>query len=176
MRCLELQVTGGNSLMAAYGRQVAVDRTPKTTGTLDGRRQQVPRDSGIDLFAPCEVTCFPGRTTVIDLGVVVSAYEIRPTIQSNIRVPLATFLMARSSTGTKTPLRLANAVGLIDEGYRGCLKAAVDNISQREFVVEAGARYFQLVAADGKPFDKVRTVESLDATARGSGGFGSTGH
>lgn len=159
-----------------YGRQVGADRKVMTTAVVDGHRLQLPRDSGVDLFTPKTVRCPPGSTTVIGLGVAVSAYDVTATIQANVRVPLATFLMARSSTGTKTPLRLANAVGLIDEGYRGELKAAVDNVSQQEFVVEAATRYFQLVAVDGRPFDRVRIVEDLHPTARGAGGFGSTGH
>ena len=173
MRHLDLKFTTGNQ--SQYRATVAVDRSAMWTGTLDGATRRVPRDSGIDLFAPRTVVCPPRETTVIDLGVCISAYDVAPTTQRDARTPIATFLMARSSTGTKTPLRLANAVGLIDEGYRGPLRVAVDNISDAPFTVEAGSRYFQLTAADGRPFEKLAVVEALDDTVRGNSGFGSTG-
>ena len=141
-----------------------------------------PRDSGIDLFMPITNICPPGITTMIDLGVSVSAYdEVRgkhrhPYILPPSAVtPLALFLIVRSSTGKKTPLRQANAPGLIDQGYRGHLMAAVDNISHEPFRAEEGARYFQLMACDGIPFDEVQLVDTLSVTERSTGGFGSTG-
>ena len=57
----------------------------------------------------------------------------------------AYFLMPRSSI-SKTPLRLANSIGLIDGGYRGELMAMCDNIKQEAYTVENGQRLFQIVA------------------------------
>jgi dUTP pyrophosphatase len=81
--------------------------------------------------------------------------------------------MSRSSIG-KTPIRLANAVGLIDVGYRGEIIAIVDNIKTEDYTVEPGQRLFQLVAMDGSPIH-FELVEKLSDTTRGGGGFGSTG-
>jgi hypothetical protein len=126
-----------------------------------------PRDSGIDLFMPITNVCPPGITTMIDLGISVSAYDEvygkrrHPYIlPPSAATPLALFLIVRSSTGKKTPLRQANAPGLIDQGYRGHLMAAVDNISHEPFRAEEGARYFQLMACDGIPFDEVQLVDA----------------
>jgi dUTP pyrophosphatase len=119
---------------------------------------------------------------MIDLGISVSAYDEvygkhrHPYIlPPSAATPLALFLIVRSSTGKKTPLRQANAPGLIDQGYRGHLMAAVDNISHEPFRAEEGARYFQLMACDGIPFDEVQLVDALSVTERSTGGFGSTG-
>ena len=81
--------------------------------------------------------------------------------------------MARSSI-SKTPLRLSNAVGLIDAGYRGEIMAAVDNIKDSSYRLEKGQRLFQLVSMNGESihFD---LVDTLSDTLRGEGGFGSTG-
>ena len=140
------------------------------------------RDSGLDLFMPITNVCPPGITTMLDLGVSVSAYDEvylkhQPPIESGYTAatPLSLFLIVRSSTGKKTPLRQANAPGLIDQGYRGNLMAAVDNTSDEPFRAEEGARYFQLMACDGIPFDEVRIVDKLSVTERSAGGFGSTG-
>jgi dUTP pyrophosphatase len=93
--------------------------------------------------------------------------------------PSPFLILPRSSTGAKTPLRLANSVGLIDEGYRGELMVCVDNHSDFEFTIPDGGLFFQLCAQDYVPFAKVVLVDSLNALPqprdnRGAGGFGST--
>mgnify|MGYP006225870601 CR=1 FL=1 len=142
-----------------------------------------PRDTGFDLFTPIANVIPASATVKINLGISVAAYEeIRSDSQLQdepLRVttskPLALFLIVRSSTGTKTPLRQANAPGLIDQGYRGNIMAAVDNTSSQPFTASMHSRLFQLMACDGVPFDEVRFVDDLSATDRGTGGFGSTG-
>ena len=94
------------------------------------------------------------------------------------------YLYPRSSI-VKTPFRLANSVGIIDSGYRGEIMAVVDNIDfanndmkvciQR--YMPPMTRMFQICSPTLEPF-MVRIVENeeqLGVTARGSGGFGSTG-
>ena len=81
--------------------------------------------------------------------------------------------MPRSSI-SKTPLRLANSVGLIDAGYRGEIMAAVDNIKDIPYKVEVGQRLFQIVAMDGSKIN-FDLIYELSQTSRGSDGFGSTG-
>ena len=93
--------------------------------------------------------------------------------------PSPFLILPRSSTGSKTPLRLANSVGLIDEGYRGELLVCVDNHSDFDFVIPEGGLFFQLCAQDYVPFAKVVLVDSLNDLPqprddRGAGGFGST--
>ena len=119
-------------------------------------------DAGLDLFVINEQTISAGETTLIHLQIACENTENRPYL-----------VMSRSSIG-KTPLRLANAVGLIDAGYRGEIMAVVDNIKKEDYTVEPGQRLFQLVAMDGSPI-YFELVEELLDTSRGGGGFGSTG-
>jgi dUTPase len=98
-------------------------------------------------------------------------------------ITLCPFLiLPRSSTGSKTPLRLANSVGLIDEGYRGELLICVDNLSDTTFEIPAGTLLFQMCAPDFQPFNSIVILNSLEALPsprdgdnRAEGGFGSTG-
>ena len=84
------------------------------------------------------------------------------------------YVYPRSSI-SKTPLRLANSVGIIDSGYRGELMAVVDNISKEDYVVEEGQRLFQICSNTLLPFSNIKIVEELNNTVRCAGGFGSTG-
>jgi len=61
-----------------------------------------------------------------------------------------------------------------DAGYRGEIKAVVDNIKSELYTVEKGQRLFQLVAMDGSPIN-FQLVDELTETTRGEDGFGSTG-
>lgn len=88
------------------------------------------------------------------------------------------YLYPRSSTGTKTPLRLANSVGIIDSGYRGNIIAAFDNMSDSEYTLTQGQRLTQICPPNiSHPlFVRVLLNENeLSISERGDGGFGSTG-
>ncbi len=119
-------------------------------------------DAGLDLFVPNDVTIGGQTTAPIHLKVACEMEGGRPYL-----------LLPRSSI-VKTPLRLANSIGLIDGGYRGELIAYCDNISDEPCTVEAGQRLFQVVAMDGSPLE-LELVSELSETMRGDGGFGSTG-
>tara|TARA_B100000287_G_scaffold194679_1_gene183818 strand:+ start:2283 stop:2732 length:450 start_codon:yes stop_codon:yes gene_type:complete len=81
-------------------------------------------------------------------------------------------LIPRSSI-TKTGIRLANSIGIIDQSYRGKVMAVVDNISDIDVLFQEGCCYFQIVSFDGNlPRYQIGDV-SID-TDRGEGGFGST--
>lgn len=84
------------------------------------------------------------------------------------------YLVPRSSI-CKTPLIMANSVGIIDKTYRGPIKAPVKNLSPASYAVAEGTRLFQIIAPNMGHISEVRIVQSLDETARGEGGFGSTG-
>jgi len=119
-------------------------------------------DAGLDLYCLEDQTIGSGETRPIRLGIACEPEDGR-----------AYFLMPRSSI-SKTPLRMANSIGLIDGGYRGELIAMVDNIKEDAFLVEKGQRLFQLIACDCSPvFYELK--ETLSDTTRGVGGFGSTG-
>ncbi|MCK8058811.1 MULTISPECIES: dUTP diphosphatase [unclassified Fusibacter] len=81
---------------------------------------------------------------------------------------------ARSGLSIKKGITLINAVGTIDSDYRGEVKVPLVNLSQDEFVLNPGERIAQLVITEYTRAEW-ESVESLEDTARGAGGFGSTG-
>ncbi|OEH74965.1 uncharacterized protein LOC34617638 [Cyclospora cayetanensis] len=123
-------------------------------------------DSGLDLFIVEQTSIAPGETKFLKLGFAAS--------MRNEQGRAVSWLVLPRSSISKTPLRLANSVGLIDAGYRGELMAAVDNVKSETFTVKPGDRYFQAVAFNGEGFS-LQLVDSLDETSRGSCGYGSTG-
>ena len=102
-------------------------------------------DSGLDLFFNEEVNIPAGGTKLISLDIQCEAF-----VDKNKDQNVSYYLYPRSSI-YKTPLRMANSVGIIDAGYRGEIMAAVDNIKDIPYTVEPGQRLFQLVSMDGAP-------------------------
>ena len=125
-------------------------------------------DSGIDLYCPDTITIEAGETKFIDLKI--QCQMLKYFHENDVAVSY--YLYMRSS-GARTPLRLANSVGIIDAGYRGNIIAAVDNIKNENYTIEAGTRLFQICSGDLSPM-KMEIVNNLPETSRGSGGFGST--
>ena len=83
-------------------------------------------------------------------------------------------LLPRSSTGAKFGLELNNTCGVIDADYRGEWKAAIRTKSGIPHTWNAGDRLIQFIVVPTPNITLVQT-DSLDATARGEGGFGSSG-
>ena len=84
------------------------------------------------------------------------------------------FLLGRSGLAAKFGVSLTNSVGLIDADYRGELKVNLINHGKAPFVVHDGDRIAQFLLLAVPPVT-VTPVDTLDDTARGTGGFGSTG-
>lgn len=105
----------------------------------------------------------PGARAVVPTGLRIALPE---GVEMQVR--------PRSGLALTHGVTLANAPGTIDADYRGPLGVILINLGAEAFVVEHGARIAQAVVA---PVLRARfeAVESLDATARGAGGFGSTG-
>lgn len=93
-----------------------------------------------------------------------------------VELPKGTCLIlcARSSLGTKSMLRVSNAIGVIDSDYRGEINVVIDNIGLRDAELKQGERICQGIITPiiQEQFD---IVDELSETVRGSGGFGSTG-
>ena len=119
-------------------------------------------DAGLDLYVLEDCNIEAGETQAIKMGI-----SCEPEDGN------AYYLLPRSSI-SKTPLRMANSIGLIDGGYRGEIMAVCDNIKKESYKVEKGQRLFQLVATDSSAIE-YELVETLEITTRGGGGFGSTG-
>ncbi len=125
-------------------------------------------DSGIDLFTP-EAHEIPPKAI---------SYKINLNIQCEALVNdqnISYYLYPRSSTGSKTPLRLSNSVGIIDSGYRGNLIAIVDNMDDKPFLIEKNSRLFQICSPTLSPLS-IEIVNSLTSSDRSNNGLGSTGH
>lgn len=86
----------------------------------------------------------------------------------------AALIFARSGLAVKHGLALSNGVGLIDSDYRGELKVGLVNLSPEPYTIRPGERIAQLVIVPVAQAS-LTVVSELDDTARGSGGFGSTG-
>jgi len=120
-------------------------------------------NSGFDLLTPRPTLCLAGKVTYVDFGVQAMTVD-----------GAGYFLLPRSSI-SKTPLRMANSIGLIDPTYRGNLIAAVENISNDDFLLTTSSRVVQVALSSLRPFEVSWTKDALPATQRGAGGFGSTG-
>jgi len=83
-------------------------------------------------------------------------------------------IRSRSGLAYKNGIIVINAPGTIDSDYRGEVFVPLINLSNKDFIIERGMRIAQMVVSQ---FSQVNwnIVEDLDSTARGSGGFGSTG-
>ena len=126
-------------------------------------------DSGFDIYAPFDQDFTGGELgKKLNFHIQCAAYEDEYT-------PCGYYMYPRSSI-SKTPLRLANSVGIIDSGYRGNLMAALDCHlpAGEKYTVNSGVRLAQICAPTLLPFI-VKVVDKLDDTTRGAGGFGSTG-
>lgn len=121
--------------------------------------------AGADLYACLEeaITIEPGEAVLIHTG-----------IAMEIPVGYAGLIYARSGLATKKGLAPSNKVGVVDADYRGEIMVSLFNHSKEARIVEHGERVAQLVIA---PFITAEwnEVEELNETARGEGGFGSTG-
>jgi dUTP pyrophosphatase len=135
------------------------------TKHLIGTKSLTP-DAGVDVFAKENLVVEAFKVSFIKTGIAATS------VIGNNNLPY--WLLPRSSI-SKTPLMMANSVGIIDSGYRGELMCAVRNMSNEPYTVERGTRLFQIVSNDMLSFKNVEFVEDLDDTSRGSGGFGSTG-
>jgi len=159
--------------MASRGMVLAIKPENDTILMMySGHDAYHPGDSGVDLFFPEDVNIPPKTTVVIDFKIQCEASE-RDSDETDNLSYISYYLYARSSI-SRTPLRMANSVGIIDAGYRGNIKVAIDNIRDQSYSVEKGQRLFQICAPDLGPID-VELVDELSPSSRGSNGFGSTG-
>ena len=141
-------------------------------------------DSGIDLFTPEEVVFIPGETKLVNL-------QIKCQMVDNMTGNDVSYYLYPRSSISKTPLRLANSVGIIDAGYRGDIMAALTyipndsifkeinetgkvDLEANTFTLPAGSRVVQICSGDLSPI-KYELCNQLSVTERGEGGFGSTG-
>ena len=131
-------------------------------------------DAGLDLVAVADVRVPARGMATLDFGIRCRRESTRLEGYTHIQQPSGGYYLYPRSSISKTPLRLANSVGIIDAGYRGNIMAKVDNISDTEYIIKKGDRLFQICMPDLRPFKVVIDDVAID-TVRGAGGFGSTG-
>ncbi len=124
------------------------------------------QSAGMDLrSASAEEICLkPGARGLIPTGLYM---QLPPGYEAQIR--------SRSGLALKKGVAVLNSPGTIDADYRGELGVILINHGTEEFVVQKGDRVAQMVISKYAKA-KIREVEVLESTERGSGGFGSTGH
>ena len=161
----------GNPLMSAtssdiLGSVVNLKRLPHGKG-LELPAYETAGAAGMDLRAAVgddePMTLAPGARALVPTGFVM---EIPQGFEAQIR--------PRSGLAFKNGVTCLNTPGTIDSDYRGEVKVLLINLGQEDFVITRGMRIAQMVIA---PVTQVRVAEVTETsdTARGAGGFGSTG-
>jgi len=141
-------------------------RLPNGAG-IDLPAYETSGAAGMDLRAAVEadqpMTLAPGKRALVPTGFI---FEIPAGYEAQIR--------PRSGLAFKHGITCLNTPGTIDSDYRGEVKVLLVNLGEENFVIERGMRIAQMVIA---PVTQVSVREAPDAseTARGAGGFGSTG-
>jgi dUTP pyrophosphatase len=121
-------------------------------------------DAGLDLYAREAVTLAPGARIAVGTGLAIA-----------LPAGYAGFVLPRSGLALRHGLSIINTPGLIDAGYRGEIRVVLVNHDRSTPVTLArGDRIAQLVVQRVERVELVE-VETLPESARGSGGFGSSG-
>lgn len=126
-------------------------------------RYETPGAAGLDLVSVEEVTLEKGKVCLVPTGL---AVQVEQGYELQIR--------ARSGLAAKHGVFLVNGVGTVDSDYRGEIKIIMSTCLDTPITLKAGERVAQAVIAK---CEQARIVELADLTetARGAGGFGSTG-
>jgi dUTP pyrophosphatase len=124
-----------------------------------------PGSAGLDLRAAvaADLTLQPGERALVPTGL---ALAIPPGWEGQVR--------PRSGLAIRHGIGLVNAPGTLDSDYRGEVSVLLVNLGQEPFTVRRGDRIAQLLLARAEPIEW-QEEEELPGTARGEGGFGSTG-
>jgi len=120
-------------------------------------------DAGLDLYSIEEMILQPGRSGLVKTGI---AIELPENTEAQIR--------PRSGLALKHNVTVLNSPGTVDEGYRGEICVLLINHSNHYYQIQKGEKIAQMVI---KPTIKLDVIEvtSLSVSARGQGGYGSTG-
>lgn len=146
--------------------QIAVVRLPHAQG-LPLPAYETPGSAGMDLRAAVPedepLTLRPGARALAPTGLCMA-----------IPVGFEVQIRPRSGLAAKHGVTCLNTPGTIDADYRGEVKVILINLGEEDFVIRRGERIAQMIVAPVAQAAWLET-DSLDETARGAGGFGSTG-
>ncbi|MBN2105132.1 dUTP diphosphatase [bacterium] len=126
---------------------------------------QTEGSSGMDLYAAVDkpITIQPGEVMLVPTGIRIA---LSPGYEAQVR--------PRSGLALKHGIGLLNSPGTIDADYRGVIGIILFNFGRAVFTIHRGDRIAQMVIARVENA-KVKVVRVLPESARGNGGFGSTG-
>ena len=145
---------------------VRVERLPHA-GDLPLPAYETGGSAGMDLRAAvaedAPLTLAPGARALVPTGLKIA---LEPGYEAQVR--------PRSGLALKHGVTCLNSPGTIDSDYRGEVGVILINHGQEPFIIKRGERIAQMVIARHEQAEMIE-VESLDQTARGAGGFGSTG-
>ena len=125
-------------------------------------------NAGFDLITSEDFVGRSGQPYLLSMGV--KAMMVREDTQEPVH-----FWLAPRSSIYKTGHIMANSLGVIDNTYRGMVKAPVVALMDGAAGFKSGERHFQILAPDMGWISEVHRVLGLPETVRGEGGFGSTG-
>jgi dUTP pyrophosphatase len=149
----------------AHDITVRISRVDPAVSDIPLPRYATEHAAGMDVCAAVDgsLTIHPGETALIPTGF---AIAIPPGYEAQVR--------PRSGLAVKHGIGILNSPGTIDADYRGEVKVILTNFGRHDFVIGRGDRVAQLVISR---YTRAgwEERESLDATERGSGGFGHTG-
>lgn len=123
-----------------------------------------PDDAGIDLYAATDLELAPGRRQLVGTGIAIA-------------LPVGTvgLIHPRSGLAARAGLSIVNTPGTVDAGYRGEIKVCLINHDPDTAIsISRGDRIAQLIVQRVE-LPRVVEVDELDDTARGAGGYGSSG-
>lgn len=141
---------------------INITRLPDGEG-LELPDYQTAHAAGMDVRAAEERMLQPGETALIPTGF---AIAVPPGYEAQLR--------PRSGLALKSGITLLNSPGTIDADYRGPVGVILTNLGHQPFFIHRGDRIAQMVIAKVERA-QWQIVETLDETARGQGGFGSSG-
>ncbi len=150
--------------MADQPVTIRIKRLPEGQG-LPLPQRMTAQSAGMDLSAAVAgpVVIEPGQIVMVPCGF---AMAIPPGYEAQVR--------PRSGLSSKHGITLINSPGTIDSDYRGPVFVPLINHGKARFTLERGMRIAQMLILPVPPVE-VEEVDDLDATGRGSGGFGHTG-
>src|ERR1041385_6129620 len=119
-------------------------------------------DAGMDLCAVEDISLEPGVPRLVPTGLTV---ELPPGYEGQVR--------PRSGLALKHAISMPNAPGTIDPGYRGEIRVILINLGREPYTIHAGDRIAQMIVARYEPVEWAEG--DLAESARGTGGFGSSG-
>lgn len=123
-----------------------------------------PGDAGLDLYSRIDIELTPGQRAMVPTGI---AIALEPGYVALVH--------PRSGRAAKEGLAMVNAPGTVDAGYRGELQVILINLDRESKIsIKRGERIAQLVIQPVIHAELIE-VEQLPQSARGNGGFGSTG-